>query len=177
MEIVNSLQQLLSLLPECEGPDYLKIAKDMNIPPSDFKPYEFWSDEGYTRNCLARTESYELLLLCWDAHQETPIHCHNGEECWVYIADGQLEEERYEMNESDDLVLVEKSICKSKDLSYMSDDMGYHLLRNPTGQRAMSLHLYINPIDQCSVYDEDEGVFIYKELEYDTVKGKVGQSV
>ena len=149
----------------------------MNIPPSDFKAYEFWSEEGYTRNCLARTDSYELLLLCWDAHQGTPIHCHNGEECWVYVIDGELEEKRYEMNESDDLVLVEKSISQASDLSYMSDEMGYHLLRNTKSQRAMSLHLYMNPIDECSIYDEENGVFIYKELQYDSVKGEVVQSV
>ena len=177
MEFVNNLPQLLSVLPECEGPDYLKIAKDMNIPPSDFKAYEFWSKEGYTRNCLARTDSYELLLLCWDSNQGTPIHCHNGEECWVYIIKGELEEERYEMNESDDLVLVEKSISQASDLSYMSDEMGYHLLRNTKSQRAMSLHLYMNPINECSIYDEENGVFIYKELQYDSVKGEVVQSV
>jgi len=149
----------------------------MNIPPSDFKAFEFWSEEGYTRNCLARTESYELLLLCWDSHQATPIHCHNGEECWVYVVNGVLEEERFEMNESDDLVLTDKSVYQPADLSYMSDDMGYHLLRNADAQKAMSLHLYMNPIDQCSIYDEEEGVFIYKELTYDSVRGKVGQSV
>ena len=79
-ENIESLNKLLEVLPQCEGEDYYKLAKHLSIPVEDLKPYAFWSHETYTRNCVVRTDKYELLLLCWQEGQETPIHCRNGEE-------------------------------------------------------------------------------------------------
>lgn len=140
----------------------------MSIPREDFKPYESWNKDHYTRNCIVRTDDYELLLLCWDVGEETPIHCHCGQECWVYAIDGELEEERFE-EEGDDVIQVDHTEYEKGSLSYMNDEMGYHLLRNVSKGRSMSLHLYMNPIDKCTIYDEDKEKFVLKELEYDTM--------
>lgn len=168
METINSLDDLIEALPECKGSDYVRISKNMTLPLEDLKPFASWSEDTYTRNCISRTEDYELLLLCWEEGEETPIHCHFGQECWVYLVSGELEEEQYQ-DENGEVVRVDKSNFQEGSLSYMNDEMGYHLLRNIADGRSMSLHLYMNPIDQCTIYDEDKEDFVLKELSYDTM--------
>lgn len=165
LENITSLSKLLEILPTCSGQDYFDIARNLAIPDEDLLAYAFWSDENYTRNCVSRTEDYELLLLCWEEGQETPIHCHNGEECWVYLAKGKLREKRYVL-ENDKLQLTADVEMSQDRLSYMNDDLGYHSLHNLNEGRSMSLHLYVGPIDECSIYKEEKDKFIYKKLDY-----------
>jgi cysteine dioxygenase len=172
MNEIDSLNQLIDQLQDSSRADNVRRIKSMKIPQSEFRRFASWNQEHYTRNCIARTEKFELLLLCWSKDQETPIHCHNGEECWVYAVQGALREERYDFDESEGLVLLNTGVYQKGNISYMSDDMGYHLLRNVDDGRSMSLHLYMNPIDECTYFDEAQGVFMPKDLEYDSVDGQ-----
>jgi cysteine dioxygenase len=170
VENITSLNKLLEVLPQCSYQDYFDLAKNLKIPEEDLLPFAFWSNETYTRNCVTRTSDYELLLLCWEEGQDTPIHCHNGEECWVYLADGELREKRFvlkndELNKTADVKMTESR------LSYMNDYLGYHSLHNINAGRSMSLHLYVGPIDECSIYKEDKDEFITKELNYYSKQG------
>jgi cysteine dioxygenase len=171
-ENIESLNKLLEVLPHCEGEDYYKLAKNLSIPVEDLQPYAFWSDETYTRNCVLRTDKFELLLLCWKEGQETPIHCHNGEECWVYLAKGKLREKRY-VDLDGDLKLTADVKMTQDRLSYMNDELGYHSLHNLNEGSSMSLHLYVGPIDECSVYKEEKDKFVFKDLEYHTRNKKI----
>ncbi len=173
VQSISSLQELLDELPSCCGKDYVNITKGMTIPVSDFEPYIFFSDKTYTRNCIVRTEKYELILLCWDKGQITPIHCHGGEECWVYALQGDLEEYRYTEDQNGHPQKDHTMILKEGRISYMNDEMGYHSLNNISEGKAMSLHLYMNPIDTCRVYNEDTSSFDVKNLKYYSLEGKV----
>jgi len=57
-------------------------------------------------------------------------------------------------------------------LTYMRDEMGYHMIKNNSEARAMTLHIYALPIDECEVFDEKKETFIDKEMQYDTVTGE-----
>lgn len=171
---VRSLKNLLRALPEANGKDYVSLAQDMEIPHEDFQPYAFWSADFYTRNCLDRNENYELLLLCWQPGQETPIHCHNGEECWVYTIQGNLQEQRFDWQEEQQaLKRLGTEKMRAGQVSYMNDNMGFHSLHNTGAQPAMTLHLYMKPIDRCRIYDEALRGFQYRELQYHSFKGEV----
>ncbi|MEX0811911.1 MAG: cysteine dioxygenase family protein [Chitinophagales bacterium] len=173
-EKIQSLDQLLEVLPQCSGSDYVDIAKDMELNAEDLLPYAFWSKEFYTRNCLARSDDYELLLLCWEPGQETPIHGHGGQECWVYLVQGLIEEFRYDLEEEPAIQLNNKQrvLLRESKLSYMNDDMGLHSLKNISEGRAMTLHLYMNPIDKCRIYDPSTKKLSWMETEYHSFKGK-----
>lgn len=166
MQTINSLSDLLSVLPKCNHKDYKRIAQNMHIPLKDVMEYATWSDDSYTRNCIDRTDSYELILLCWEEGQETDIHDHDGEECWVFLAQGKLHEKRFRIG--DEVSFENEFLMKKEGLSYMNDDLGCHSLHNIAKGRSISLHLYVGPINQCSIYDEDEEGFILKTLSYDT---------
>ena len=168
---IDSIEELVKILPSCNAKDFVDLASRLNIPKEAFEPYATWSKEKYTRNCIDRGEGYELLLLCWEEGLETPIHCHGGEECWVLMVEGTIKETRVkEQNES--LIVENKETLEEGGISYMNDSMGFHSLQNLKQGRSMSLHLYMNPIDQCRVYDEDKEDFVVKDLQYDTYKGE-----
>lgn len=169
-EPITSLSELLEVLPECTKDDYCEIAEEMKISRSEVEKFLTWNNDRYTRNCLVRTEKYELLILCWDVDQTTPIHCHGGQECWVYMVEGQLKEEHF-AEEQGQPVFEDSSTMGEGQVSFMNDELGFHALKNESGRRAISMHLYMNPIDECSFFDEQKKEFITVSPSYDYFHG------
>jgi len=167
---ITTVQQLVEELDDIEDHEkYGNIAKRIDIEQADFALFESWKADTYSRNCIRRTVDYELLLLCWEAGQETPIHCHNEQECWVYVVEGELVEQRFDHElKKIDVTGIESTSLIQKEKSYMNDYLGYHSLANNSNQRAISLHLYAKPIERCRVYDKEEKCFNWVELEYHT---------
>lgn len=170
MQIIESLENLIHKLNTSETIDHSKIIKEINIPISDFEALASWDDNCYTRNCIHRSDQYELILLCWNKGSTTPIHGHDGQKCWVYQIEGQISEIRYEKFKSGDLFETNRMQMNPGKLSFMNNEMGYHQLKNGTDGRAMTLHAYVLPITSCEYFCDDEKDFKSKELEYDTVK-------
>lgn len=148
--------------------DYHQIIRSVSIPQEAFEGFCFWSSGCYTRNCIFENEKFELILICWEKNQKTPIHDHDGEECWVKVIDGTLKETLYKQ-ESSGLTQIKSTISVKGTISYMIDFMGYHKLENISGHRAMSLHLYAKPIKKCNVFDDHKKTFSSKTLTFDTV--------
>lgn len=145
---------------------------NLKILPEDCQDYQFWSSDHYTRNCIVRDSDYELILLCWEPGQETPIHCHGGEECWVYMIQGNLVEKRFANGEKEPGQLLGEMDLGKFQKSYINDAMGFHSLHNQTDMRSMSLHLYHEPIKDCRVYNEDLGIFERRTLEDYSYEGR-----
>lgn len=174
MEKIESIQKLIYILENCEKEDYPTIPKNLNVPIEKFKDFAYFSNEDYTRNCIAKNSNFELLLLCWNPGQETPIHCHNSQECWVVILDGILEEEKFLYNyDKKELIQTEEAELTGTVISYMTDDLGYHLLRNPSKNKSISLHLYVNPIDECSTICPETGKREWVKTCYHSYRGEL----
>jgi len=169
---ISSLEELIEFLDQSNKEEYRALGKKINIPISDFEPYIHYESEVYTRNCIKRTEAYELLLLCWDEGQITPIHCHNNQECWVHVLKGNLHEIRYR-GDAPNLKIEQELDLLKEGMSYMNDDMGYHSLENIAKGKAITLHLYMNPIDECNIYDEANQKFELIEMTYHTFEGEL----
>lgn len=165
----HTVNDLVTALSEGERTTFLDIIQSLNIPVAAFDHMCSWSEESYTRNCIVENDQFELILLCWEKGQITPIHDHGGEECWVKVIQGEFKETRYQQTEDGKLNPYQSSISKTGDISYMVDFMGFHSLENMGNQRSMSLHLYAKPIRNCRLFDENSGQFVRKELVYNTV--------
>lgn len=165
----QSIDELVTALSEGERTKYNDIVRSIELPVSAFENYCSWSDESYTRNCIIDDEKFELILLCWEPGQITPIHDHGGEECWVKIIEGDFRETIYKDDAAGDLNKVKSSVAKTNDVTYMIDFMGFHSLENLSNKRSMSLHLYAKPIRSCNMYDKDTGKLVNKDLVYDTI--------
>jgi len=173
MDEIKSLNGLIKTLKQANPKDYVKIAKSINIPPSDFLPYCHFRVDGYARNCIIKTEAFELILICWKKDDFTPIHGHDNKQCWVYQVAGEMTEIRYEQNDSGKLIECNRMKLTPGKLTYMQDSMGYHLLKNPTEENAMSLHLYMKPVESCQVFDKDNNCFEEMELSFYSVEGEL----
>lgn len=168
---ITSVQQLTQKLDTVAESDRAKVMKQIQISAREFLPFATWNEECYTRNCIARTDEYELILLCWEVGAKTPIHGHGGEDCWVYQIQGTVEEMRYEEN-GECLRATKCMELTPGKLTYMCDRMGYHSIENTSNHRAMTLHIYASPIDKCKVYNDDIDCFEVKEMSYHTFQGE-----
>ena len=166
--ILQSLNDLISALSDGERTTYNHIIHSLQLEPNAFEKYANWSKDCYTRNCIADTEKFELILICWCAGHQTSIHDHGGEECWVKVIEGEFKETLYKQDEMGILKLTKTKFSKKNDITYMKDFMGFHRLENSANKRSMSLHLYAKPIRSCNVFNEVSKTFVHKELDYDT---------
>ncbi|MFT5288380.1 MAG: cysteine dioxygenase [Planctomycetota bacterium] len=143
----------------------------------DWRQLVHWSEGGYTRNEVVRRDSFQLLVLCWGAEQESPIHNHEAQDCWMAVLDGAIEEVRY-CRPSDvspgPLDPQDSDTFQQSQVAYISDDIGLHLVRPaPNTGAAVSLHLYANPYDACSVYCPDTGRLSRKPLSNYSHRGTI----
>ncbi|MBL4669206.1 MAG: cysteine dioxygenase family protein [Flavobacteriales bacterium] len=173
MDNITSLNKLIEVLKQSNVKDYVKIAKNMNIPIDDFIKYAHWKESGYARNCIFKTETFELILICWNKADTTAIHGHNNQKCWVYLVDGKMAEIRYQKDEKGNLSECNRIELSPGNLTYMHDSMGYHSIVNSSKEKAMTLHLYMRPIENCVIYDSEKEHFKEKMLSFHTLDGKL----
>lgn len=172
MQKITTIDQLIECFDDAEPSEQVSVLKSIDIPITEFEQYATWKEGGYTRNCLVRKDGFEFILLCWSEGASTPIHGHGGQDCWVYQVAGEVKEHRYK-EENGTFEIVNEAVLTEGRITYMHDRMGYHALKNTSRGKAMTLHVYANPIDRCKVYNEDISAFEIKEMEYDTIEGDV----
>ncbi len=163
---IKTINELIVELEEQEKKYYPRILKSLQIPIEKFYNIAEWDADHYSRVCLAKNKKFELILLCWNGYDQTPIHDHDGQKCWVYQLAGQIEEKRYDLVDDNEPVEVLSTKLTPRNLTYMDDNMGCHALINSSPKRSLTLHLYVNPIEKCSVYCEDSEEFQTKEMSY-----------
>ena len=168
MQPITSIENLIECFDDAEPSEQLSVLKRTNISVSDFEKYASWINGEYSRNCIARRDSFEMILICWDEDAKTPIHDHGGQHCWVLQVSGTITEKRFEQNDGS-FTLEDEAVLNAGSLSYMNYKMGYHTLENNSKSRALTLHIYANPIDQCNVFNEEKSEFEIKEMVYDTM--------
>lgn len=157
MEAITTVDQLVRELSKCEdsGNHVLELMSHVKIPRAEFERYYSWSDEKYARNVLARNEDFEILLICWEKGQSSPIHDFNAQEAWVHPIEGMLREERFKINVDDDrLEKVSNVLLGDEEFSYMNQ-IGIHRYSNANTARSVSLNIYRKPVTEWHVYDED----------------------
>jgi cysteine dioxygenase len=170
-KIPQSLKDFINDLLEVKKSTYNHIIHSVKFEANAFEDYSSWSKDCYTRNCILDTEEFELILICWNQGQQTQIHDHGGEECWVKIIEGELKETIYKQNEVGEVHLVKTTVSKKNEITYMKDFMGFHRLENESKKRSISLHLYAKPIRTCRMFDEESKIFVDKNLTYHTNTG------
>jgi cysteine dioxygenase len=144
----------------------------------DWREFALFSTEHYTRNLVAREARFELMVLCWGPGQASPIHNHEGQDCWMAVLEGDMEEARFEMPRSASAgpLTAKGAACfRAGQVAFIRDEMGLHLVRpGPEGRSAgVTLHLYSLPYDDCNCYCPDTGQVTRKRLGHHSVRGKL----
>jgi len=169
MNHITAVEQLVEILNDANPREHAQIMKRIKISAHDLVTNVSWSRQDYTRNCLARTQEYEIILLCWDIGSNAPIHGHDGKECWMYQIQGTVQEIRFEA-EGEALKETNRMTLSPGKLTYMCDRMGYHTIGNVSNERAITLHIYASPIDKCKVFNDQTESFELKEMFYDSIE-------
>ncbi|MEM6567093.1 MAG: cysteine dioxygenase family protein [Planctomycetota bacterium] len=135
-----------------------------------WRSYEVYASETYSRNLLWRDDDFEMLLLCWGEGHESPIHDHAGQQCWMAVLDGELEEVHFQV-EDGELTQGRVKSFSAGGVAFIHDDIALHLIRPRAGTRGVSLHLYSDPIDACRIFCPDTGRAEPVEVGYHSVRG------
>ncbi|MFT4758581.1 MAG: cysteine dioxygenase [Paraglaciecola sp.] len=160
--IISSLPDFLKKLKETPSKDFPALLDNLDVSADDFSDHGSWCEDHYKRNHILKNDRYEVILICWETGQTTPIHDHDGENCWVYFVDGQFSETIYSMKDKMK-VLAENEMLPGS-VSYMTDASGLHSIKNTTKGRGMTLHLYANPIQKCRVFNKTKNTFSVKQM-------------
>ncbi len=153
------------------GPRAAALLAEYAQAHADWRAFAHFAANQYTRNLVGRTAHYELLVLCWDAGQSSPIHDHAGENCWMAVLDGRIEEIQYAWpiaGQTGPLCARGARTYEAGKVAYIHDDVALHLVRAADARRGVSLHLYARPIATCNVYDAETGRVLPRVLTYHT---------
>lgn len=151
---INTLEDLIACLDKGRFDEVLDQIQEMVITKEECEDFIFWDKDNYTRNCIERTDEFELLVLCWEAGQGSAIHSHDKQDCWVKVIEGKFEERVYTYNnETHEMDRVSKHQITNNEVTFMEEPSHFHQLTNVGDQPAISLHLYMKPIRKCQVYD------------------------
>ncbi len=154
--------------------------RDHPVDPASLAPYLGYSATHYTRNLIDRTALYELMSICWDVGQVSPIHNHAGQRCWMAVPIGRLSVQNYEIVRQDaatgfcELVEADRVLMDPAHPAHVEAERPIHAVLNPSehGGRATSLHVYSRPYDRCLVYAKEEKTCREVPLFFDTEYGR-----
>lgn len=163
---------------DMRGPNVLALLEDYVANHDDWRRFAMFREDGtrYSRNLVERNDAYELLVLCWGPGQTSPIHNHEGQNCWMAILEGAIEEVYYRFPDGSGSPLAqvgEPTTYRAGQAGYISDEIALHLIRPSGDARAVSLHLYSRPFDKCNLYCPDTSEVTLCRLGYHSRHGEL----
>ncbi|XP_052786590.1 cysteine dioxygenase type 1-like [Mya arenaria] len=140
--------------------EYMSMYKSKN---KEWRKFAKFDQHRYTRNLVdVGNGKFNLMILCWNENQGSSIHSHANSHCFMKVVDGSVNEEMFDWpNESEsehEMSAKGMSTYNRNEVAYICDAMGLHRVSNPSHtDKAVSLHLYSPPFDECKVFDQRTG--------------------
>jgi len=150
-----NLRKTENIEPGAVNDPVARLFRQSEIPADAWQKYAIFDDEKpYTRNLISTDgETYTLLLLCWNPQNESPIHDHPCDGCWLQVVQGGIREVRYDKQLNCVATLDYTTVGE---LSYITDNVGYHKVGNTTQNPSITLHLYAPPFESCQCWYSDK---------------------
>lgn len=158
-EYLEQLITQIKLELDNKYPDF--IDTNTMIDKQALLEYAIWTDKPYTRVCLFENTAFELILICWNPNAQTAIHDHDDQNCRVFFLDGPFQETIYCVNGKNTL---QTNHIDPGSTSRMKKGRLCHSLKNASDRKAMTLHLYNEPIKSCRVRKSSKDVPMEKTL-------------
>ncbi|XP_067653481.1 cysteine dioxygenase type 1-like [Haliotis asinina] len=144
--------------------DYVKsLMSAYKSDRNEWKKYAKFDRNRYTRNLVdLGNGKYNLIMVCWNESQGSSIHSHANSHCFMTVFEGTLQEELYawpsDPEEETEMSPVRINTYNKGQTAYICDEIGLHRVENPShSDRAVSLHLYSPPFDECNCFDQKTG--------------------
>jgi len=165
---IPTFQALLDEIERCFEEDEIDVDYMLGVMnayksnPAEWKKYRKFDHRRYSRNLVhAGNGKYNIMALCWGEGQQSSIHDHPTSHCFLKVIEGQMRETQYEWPEEgaeireDEMKVKEVNDAKLNMTCYINDDIALHRVENPSHtDPAVSLHLYIPPYDECTIFDD-----------------------
>lgn len=137
----------------------------------DWRDYMRFREECYARNLVSASELFELLVICWQPGQVSPIHDHQGQRCWMAVLDGSMRETQFHAAAQGPLRTGRSSAFQPGQVAYIQDEIALHEIA-PAGEGVgVTLHLYSRPIRECRIFDRQTGQVSVRGMAYHSVEG------
>jgi cysteine dioxygenase len=179
-EFVAGLRQLPTEAFDVTPGPVQQFLREHVVSPESLQPYLCWDAQHYTRNLIDKTELYELIAICWEVGQQSSIHNHHNQNCWMAAPIGRLVVQNYRAKSED----IQAGTCDitptyTVDITLASPAFvdpaePIHKVVNPreNSERAVTLHVYSRPFDRCVVYSQERGTCGEIELRNTTEYGR-----
>ncbi|HET6346217.1 MAG TPA: cysteine dioxygenase family protein [Myxococcota bacterium] len=188
------IQDLISILRGIPAAEFTPagvqtLLADVNVDTASLERYMFWAPRRYTRNLIYRDEMFELIAMCWESGCASHVHNHSGQDCWLYVHEGTLCVDSFDLVDpsqagrvGDNIVLrkTERLVSVGRgtvDHRGPANDIHRVMNRRAEGKRAISLHVYSRPFDDCIIYEPSARRALHKTMCYDSREGKRCQPV
>ena len=184
---IEHLIEGLRAIPDAEFrcDEVYRFLSENPIDIDSISPFFFWSENFYTRNLIYKDERFELMTLCWERGQVSRIHNHADQMCWMTVAAGRLRGQNFAVAEIDEA----GGFCRLRETDQfdLSDCLAakveleepiHQILNLPEfDERAVSLHIYSKPFDNCLSYCRETDTFRSVPLFYTSVRGVLRDGV
>jgi cysteine dioxygenase len=183
MATIEDVLGILKGIPASKfDPNHVRtLLSGVAVDDRSLAPFLHFCDGRYTRNLIHRSDDFELLALCWDGGSHSPIHNHSGQDCWFLVQQGEFCLKGFRIREGGirpglaELEHVE-SIHKvgAGSLDHRGPINDIHQVTVSRGSpKAVSLHVYAKPFDDCLVYDLQHRRCQRQRLRYHTIEGRL----
>ena len=177
--VTAKLAPLLSYLESLSGEraDVQKLAEALDqleqLTVDDLADYNIYDAHDYRRNLIVEGAMYEVLLLCWQSGQRSPIHDHAHSVCGIKVMQGTLTEVRYRESPCGQVVANDAREMQAGGLC-ASVDHDIHEISNlqSPGNDLATLHIYSPPLREMAMYDPAKpGARTYRPVNFEFHSG------
>ena len=155
----------------------LDTVRKNRVAASELEPFTVWRPDRYTRGRIYRDDLFEVLVLCWNVGQASPVHDHAGQKCWMALPQGRLEVANYSFKQGREAEYIDTEVVGDSGNEVHVDQCAcIHQITNRCSwcEPAVSLHVYSRPFDSCYIYDLATGRRELKEMVCDSTGPMAG---
>ena len=137
-----------------DASEFKKLIAELTLSPADFHQHSRFSLDHYTRNVIVKSEQVEMLLICWEVGQISPVHNHGFSQCFVHCLQGSVAENSY-LYKNDDMQFSATKTVIAGESTFINDPAIFHEFGNASQtDRAITLHLYSPKITSHNLFDK-----------------------
>jgi cysteine dioxygenase len=151
----------------------------LQVEPASLRPYLHFLPGRYTRNLVHRDEAMEIIVNCWSPGTVSPIHDHDGQECWFSIQRGRFLLENYALLEGGTSPGLARLGAPERvgpvgagHVDFRDPGASIHRVNATAGEPGVTLHVYAGPVASCLVFDPRRHRCAAHALRYHSIFGR-----
>lgn len=124
-----------------------ELLEQTDIAIEDLHGFVQFDDTHYRRNLVCLGQWYEILVICWQSGQRSPIHNHAKSTCGLKVLAGVCTETVFDHSPCGQVVALHSTHLTAGHIC-ASQDTDTHQVSNlqPDGENLVTLHIYSPPL-------------------------------